>query len=219
MCSRACALFLRAPALFHPFRSHLSGRPTALVRDLRSGYQAGYDRWSDHAFFSRLGLGFRFGFTFGFRLKMMGTSSRVGPGGAVVPGDLICPSYLSSFPIPFYPRPSLLSLSHFLLSLLSTPLSFSPLPSIYYLSQRRAWFTSWSTSWSTCTISEFKKSRSKSKPQSACLEDAQLIMTKRRGCSPPMSERRRPLRYLSLSLRSDKYAERCRAFDFLRPSL
>ena len=97
--------------------------------------------------------------------------------------------------------------------------SFSPLLSIYYLSQRRAWFTSWSTSWSTCTISEFKKSRSKSKPQSACLEDAQLIMTIRRGCSPPMSERRRPLRYLSLSLRSDKYAERWRAFDFLRPSL
>ena len=152
---------------------------------------------------------------FGFRFKMMGTSSRVGPGGAVVPGDLICPSYLSSFPIPFYPRPSLLSLSHFLLSLLSTPLSFSPLPSIYYLSQRRAWFTSWSAS----MISESKKSRSKSKPQSACLKGAQLIMTIRRGCSPPMSERRRPLRYLSLSLRSDKYAERCRAFDFLRPSL
>ena len=117
-----------------------------------------------------------------------------------MPGDLICPSYLSSFPIPSYPRPSLLSLSHFLLSLLSTPLSFPPLPSIYYLSQRRAWFTSWSTSWSTCTISESKKSRSKSKPQSACLKGAQLIMTIRRGCSPPMSERRRPLRYLSLFL-------------------
>ena len=93
--------------------------------------------------------------------------------------------------------------------------SFSPLLSIYYLSQRRAWFTSWSAS----MISESKKSRSKSKPQSACLKGAQLIMTIRRGCSPPMSERRRPLRYLSLSLRSDKYAERCRAFDFLRPSL
>ena len=74
--------------------------------------------------------------------------------------------------------------------------SFSPLLSIYYLSQRRAWFTSWSAS----MISESKKSRSKSKPQSACLEDAQLIMTIRRGCSLPMSERRRPLRYLSLFL-------------------
>ena len=68
--------------------------------------------------------------------------------------------------------------------------SFSPLLSIYYLSQRRAWFTSW------CMISESKKS----KPQSACLKGAQLIMTIRRGCSPPMSERRRPLRYLSLFL-------------------
>ena len=74
--------------------------------------------------------------------------------------------------------------------------SFSPLLSIYYLSQRRAWFTSWSAS----MISESKKSRSKSKPQSACLKGAQLIMTIRRGCSPPMSERRRPLRYLSLFL-------------------
>ena len=74
--------------------------------------------------------------------------------------------------------------------------SFSPLLSIYYLSQRRAWFTSWSAS----MISESKKSRSKSKPQSACLKGAQLIMTIRRGCSPPMSERRRPLCCLSLFL-------------------
>ena len=57
--------------------------------------------------------------------KMMGTSSRVGPGGAVVPGDLICPSYLSSFPIPFYPRPSLLSLPHLFLSLLPILFSFA----------------------------------------------------------------------------------------------
>ena len=125
----------------------------------------------------------------------------------VVPGDLFAPlisrlSLFLSIPAPLY----YLCLIFFCLSYRS----FSPLLSIYYLSQRRAWFTSWSAS----MISESKKSRSKSKPQSACLEDSQLIKTIRRGCSPPMSNRRRPLRYLSLSLRSDKYAERWRAFNF-----
>ena len=56
MCSWACALFLRAPAPFN-FSGPLSVRPAALVRDLSSGYQAGYDRWSNHAlFYLRFGL-------------------------------------------------------------------------------------------------------------------------------------------------------------------
>ena len=49
--------------------------------------------------------------------------------------------------------------------------SFPPSLSVYFLSQRRAWFTSWST------ISESKKSRAKSKPQSAGL---QLVQSRQR---------------------------------------